>query len=105
MFVREIKAKNKSYIAIVENYREKGKVKQRCLVTLGRLDKLVSTNQIKNVALSLLKYCKEKNLYDITKLREKERYKWGIVFVVRKMWNKLNLDEILNPDRMSGCRY
>ena len=38
MFLREIKGKNKTYLSLVEGYRENGKVKQRTLISFGVID-------------------------------------------------------------------
>ena len=38
MFIRIIKSKNHEYIKIVENYREDGKVKQRVVANLGKVE-------------------------------------------------------------------
>jgi len=40
MFARVKKSGNNQYLQIVENRREKGKVVQRVLTTLGRLDQM-----------------------------------------------------------------
>ena len=39
MFFRVKKSQNREYLQIVESRREEGKVKQRVVATLGRLDR------------------------------------------------------------------
>ncbi len=46
MFFREKKSGKSRYLQIVENRREDGKVKQRVIGTLGRVDQLNETNQV-----------------------------------------------------------
>lgn len=95
MFLREIKLKDKTYLAIIETYREKGKVKQRCIGSLGCLDK-INPAQLQNMAQSLIKYCKkeERRLFDISTTQEETRKKWGCVRVYKKLWDRFELDDI-----------
>lgn len=46
MFFRIKKSQTREYLQIVENRREAGKVKQRVIVTLGRLDQLRESGQL-----------------------------------------------------------
>jgi hypothetical protein len=41
MFFREKRSGSRTYLQIVENRREEGKIKQRIIATLGRADKLL----------------------------------------------------------------
>lgn len=97
MFTRVIKKKdNKKYLYIVESYREKGKIKQRSIGALGRLDILQDTNKLELLARSILKYCKQKeSLFDISKVKEENRKIWGVPRVYRKIWNMFSFDELL----------
>lgn len=95
MFIREIMSKGKKYIAIVENYRKQGKVRQRSIACLGSLDKLQNKDKLKKIALSLLNYSKGKKMYfDISKCKEIERKIWGAPKVIKKIWDNLDLDEL-----------
>jgi len=53
MFVRTKKRGQRIYLVIVENYREDGKIKQKVLYRLGRLDILKQTGQLDGLLLSL----------------------------------------------------
>jgi hypothetical protein len=46
MFFRVKKSQNREYLQIVENRREDGKVKQRVLATLGRIEQLQGSGQL-----------------------------------------------------------
>jgi transposase len=48
------------------------------------------------VVLSLLKYCKERDIFNISKAKEKGRYRWGCVKVYRRLWDRFGLDKILS---------
>lgn len=52
MFFREKVSGPRSYLQIVEGYREGGKVKQRVVATLGRLDRLRESGQLEDLIAS-----------------------------------------------------
>ncbi len=56
MFARVKKAGRNEYLQIVENRRENGKVKQRVISTLGRLDKLQSKSRVETLVRSLARF-------------------------------------------------
>ena len=94
MFLREIKSKNKTYLHIIESYREGGKVKHRSVAALGCLDSLAHTDQLQRIALALLKYSKQQpKLLDISTAQEKSRKRWGAVAVWKKLWEKFAFSE------------
>ncbi len=97
MFIREIVSKNKKYLAIIETYRVNGKVKHKCIGSLGCVDNL-NPESLENMARTLLKYCKnnKKSLFDISTSIEKSRKKWGCVEVYKKIWDMFGLDDMLS---------
>ncbi len=95
MFLREITNKGRKYLAIIESYREKGKIKQRSIACLGNLDKLQNKDQLKRIAIALLNYCKgNKTYFDINKCKELSRKIWGSPKVIKKIWDDLRMDEL-----------
>ena len=48
MFARVKKSSKYQYLQIVENNKEKGKVKQRVIATVGRMDQLQPKGRIEN---------------------------------------------------------
>jgi len=95
MFLREIKVHNVTYLFIMENYRKNGKIKQKYIASLGRLDDGKRRKQLEQIAVKLLKhYGKNKMLLDISTAEEKERKIWGPVTVYRKIWNMFGCDEM-----------
>ena len=98
MFIRVIKSKNHEYVKVVENYREDGKVKQRVIANLGKLED-ISAKEAENIASKLLLLVKSKK--DIVEdrvtpdIEELDRYNYGYV-VYRKLWNRFKLDNILD---------
>jgi len=88
MFIRVIKVKNHSYLNIIETFRQGGKVKQRSLGSLGRVDKLKTSGQLIKLALNLLEFAQKKVLLlDNLKLKEISRKNWGAVRILKKIWD------------------
>jgi hypothetical protein len=56
MFLRVKKTSNRSYLQIVESYREHGRVRQRVIGTIGRMEELVGRGQVDQLLHSLAKY-------------------------------------------------
>ncbi|MGI0014599.1 MAG: IS1634 family transposase, partial [Nitrososphaera sp.] len=95
MFIREIKSKNKTYLHIIESFREDGKIKHRSIAALGCLDDLRNTDQLQRIARALLKYSQHNpNLLDISTVEEKSRKRWGAVAVAAKLWKSFGLGEL-----------
>ena len=96
MFVRDKKnkASGKSYLQIVENKWVNGKVKQDVVLSLGCLQTLQSTGQLKRLAKSLIKYC-EGDFIESKDIEEKERVYWGTPKIVDKLWLYFDLDSII----------
>ena len=56
MFARVKKSGKYQYLQIVENRKENGKVKQRVITTLGRMDKLQEKGRIETLIRSLSRF-------------------------------------------------
>ncbi len=56
MFARTKKSGKYQYLQIVENRKEKGKVKQRVIATIGRMDQLQNKNRIETLIRSLSRF-------------------------------------------------
>jgi len=98
MFLRVVNSKNKKYIRIVENYREDGKVKQKVIANLGKLED-ISIKEAENIASKLLELVNSsKSVSDcnnIPSLEELDRYNYGYI-VYKKIWDRFKFDEILD---------
>ena len=98
MFIRVINSKNHKYIKVVENYREDGKVKQKVIANLGKLED-ISEREAENIASKLLLLTKSKKAVDKEKstpsIEELDRYNYGYV-VYKRLWDRFKLDEILD---------
>ena len=96
MYLKLVKSKNYTYLKICESYRDKGKVRQRVVANLGRLD-ILQKHGLENIVNDLAKFIsseKLKNYKDISKMEEMARYNYGFI-AYAKLWNSLGLSRIL----------
>lgn len=96
MFVRRTQSRGHTYLKIVRNERLDGKVKQKVLFTLGRLDKLLETGELDGIVGALSRYCEKQSIIDITRDMKVEKvYYFGMADVVKRMMTRLGLMKIL----------
>jgi hypothetical protein len=62
MFVRRTQSRGHTYLKIVRNERRDGKVKQKVLFTLGRLDQLLETGELDGIVGALSRYCEKQDI-------------------------------------------
>ena len=96
MFVRIKKTGSYKYLQIVENRREGKKVKQRVIVTLGRLEQLQSSGSIDSLIKSLTRFSEDVLLF-LTKASTPEvnAKKWGPVLIFERLWKTTGIQQIL----------
>jgi len=98
MFLRVINSKNHKYIRIVENYREDGKIKQKVIANLGKLED-ITTKEAENIASKLLELVgsskKISDDYKVPSLEELDRQNYGYV-VYKRIWDRFKFDAILD---------
>ena len=98
MFVRSktIRANGRTYqyLHIVENRWEKGKVRQRIVGSLGRLDSLLESGDLEQVITQLVERCPTVKLLRAQAAGalelESDRV-WGPVLVFGRLWEELGL--------------
>ncbi len=97
MFIREVKTNHVTYLQIIHAYRKNGKVKQKCIASLGSLEHLKQRpEQLQNMAHALLSYGKENpHFLDFSTAEEKNRKRWGAVVVFQKIWDQFGLTPFL----------
>ncbi|WP_129408178.1 IS1634 family transposase [Marinitoga lauensis] len=92
MFLRVVKNnKGVEYLRIVESYRENGKIKQRTVANLGRIDSF-SENEAKNIVNKLIQIFDLKNYIDtedIKKAPDKKNY--GAKVIVNKIFERYEM--------------
>jgi len=97
MFLRRAvcyyKGKKKEYAQIAENHRdEKGKVRQRVIKSLWRIDSKADWERAKKFVDRLKA---EKKLVTLGDLRVKACFEFGTLYVAGEMWNRIGVPEIL----------
>ena len=98
MFVRISATKGEGrtyeYLRLVETYREGGKVRQRIVANLGRLDKLRKQGKICALIQNLRRFA-EDVVVTGKELEQSQAFTWGNVLVGRKLWDELHLGQII----------
>ena len=96
MFARVKKSGNNQYLQIVENRKVSGKVVQRVISTVGRLDRLQEKGEIENLVRSLSRFS-EKVLLVLSGKTEvgAETKKIGPVLIFERLWNELGIRKVL----------
>jgi len=67
MFARVKKSDKYQYLQIVENSRIDGKVRQRVIATVGRLDQLQATGDVETLIRSLARFRRKPYLFSPVK--------------------------------------
>ena len=96
MFARVKKSGNNQYLQIVENKKIDGKVVQRVISTVGRLDRLQEKGEIENLVRSLSRFS-DKVLLVLSGKSEigAEAKKIGPALVFERIWEQLGIGKIL----------
>lgn len=98
MFVWKKKSGPRTYLCIVENYREGKKVKQRTVANLGRYDHLKQSGKLDALVKSFTKFSEKVAVLSVYKEDEtlscwaKE---WGNVLVFSRLWEELGVGKII----------
>lgn len=107
MFFRQKKVGPYCYLQIVENHRQEGKVRQRTLLTLGRLDALKENGQLDSLMRSGLKFCEKLAVIDAGRSAETDAVaieKIGADLVFDRIWKELGIgQEII--ESLRGRRF
>jgi len=95
------------YLQIVESYRKEGRVRQRIIGTIGRLDRLLAKGTLDSLIRSLSKF--SRNLEVIEAKREgaiKAEWdrEWGSWLIMRRLWKEVGLDKIIHS-HLVGRKY
>ena len=105
MFVRTKCSGNHRYLQVVHNERIDGRVRQRVIATLGRLDVLQKTGQIDGLIASCARFAERVAVVDAVragKIAPAETVKIGPALVFERLWADLGVGEII--ERLAGER-
>lgn len=98
MFVRKKTSGPRTYLCIVESYREGNQVKQRTIANLGRFDHLQESGKLDDLIKSLAKFSEK--IVVLSAYKEDEALscwakEWGNFLVFRRLWEDLGLARVI----------
>lgn len=99
MFVRVKSVGEKTYLMIVENKRVEGKVKQKVLCSLGRLDVLQNSGKLDQLVLSAQRFSKQEAVFNAYAQNESlatKTKKIGPSLIFEKLWHNLGISNVLS---------
>lgn len=97
MFARVKKSGAYQYLQLVENRRENGKVLQRVLVTLGRLDQMTEKGEVESLIRSLSRFSEKALLILSDKSTlSASALKIGPSLVFERLWKELGIGSIVS---------
>src|SRR6516225_4362395 len=109
MFVRlktlHANGRTYQYVHIVENHWDQGKVRQHLLGSLGRLDQLQASGDLRRVIEGLVAQCPQVKLREAQqegRLRVESDRVWGPVLIFERLWQELGLEELLRELARKG---
>jgi hypothetical protein len=106
MFARVKKSGNNQYLQIVENRRDKGKVIQRVIATLGRLDQMTDKGEVESLISSLSRFSERTLLILSDKSTvSASAKKIGPALIFERLWKELGVGTIVSSlvaDRKFG---
>jgi hypothetical protein len=108
MFVRVKKFSGKhttrQYLQVVESFRVEGKMRQRVLCTLGRVERL-QDGGLDGLIQGLAKFSKNLTIIRASQdLLADWSKEYGAVLVFRKLWEELKMDQIIKR-HLKSHRY
>lgn len=107
MFARVKKSGRYEYLQIVHNERVEGRVRQRVIATLGRLDVLKQTGQLDGLLDSLARFSDHAAVLNAMRRKEIEpvrSVRIGGPLVFQRLWEELGLPDILRR-LLAGRRF
>lgn len=98
MFLRAKTVKGLTYLQIVESHREDGRVRQRVVASLGRLDRLQKRGEIDSLIRSLEKFSEKLEMLDAARLCAEDGAPQRLVgptMLFGPLWRRLGIDSAL----------
>jgi len=86
----------RKYLQIIESYREGGRVRQKIIANLGRLDELIASGTLEKLSDALSRYVEKKELLcKAEELMATSALSFGPVPIFSSLWKKLGLPEAI----------
>jgi len=96
MFARVKKSGKYQYLQIVENRKEKGKVKQRVISTIGRMDQLQAKGRVETLIRSLSRFSEKTMLILSGKSHvSADAVKIGPSIIFERLWNETGIKKAI----------
>ena len=97
MFARIKKSGKYQYLQIVENRKEKGKVKQRVISTIGRMDQLQAKGRVETLIRSLSRFS-EKTMLILSGQNDisADSVKIGPSIIFERLWEETGIKKAIN---------
>jgi len=107
MYPRTKTVDGRTYLQIVESYREGAKTRQRVIATLGRLDKLTEKGEVDNLLLRLARFADHVTVsseYEKGNLEAGSVVRIGPDLIAGRIWDELGLREVIES-LLSGRKH
>ena len=107
MFVRKKKSGRNEYLQLVHNERIGGKVRQRVIATLGRVDELSQNGRLEGIMASLGRFANEAAVLTAHRrgeIPEADTIRIGPALVFERLWRDLGIGEELDR-QLLGRRF
>ena len=107
MFVRIKPSGNYQYLQIVESRRVGKTVKQKIIGTIGRLDKLLDSGKLDNLARSLVRFSEKLKVVEAHKhgdIEAEEAVSVGPALVFDRLWDEMEVRQIIT-ELLEGRRF
>ena len=100
MYIRIKRVKNsqgklREYLLVVEGKRVNGKVRQRTIANLGRIDFIKDSNMADLLVERLSLYAKQNKLMNIANTSCDYSKEYGPILILRRLWEETGLDSLL----------
>ena len=105
MFLRIKKTSSRHYLQIVESYRDQGRVRQRVIGTIGRIEELSARGQVDQLLRSLAKYS-ERAILLLSGANDPQAQvkKAGPGLIFGRLWDRIGVGEHIR-ELLHGRRY
>jgi hypothetical protein len=86
------------YLQVVRSFRDRGRVRQRVLATLGRKDVLVASGELDGLIRSLVRFSQKLRVVEVARsqgLQARSARPWGPALVFGRLWERQGIGEEL----------
>lgn len=95
------------YLQLVRSYRDKGRVRQQVIATLGRRDQLDASGQLDGLLVSLARFSEKLRVVEAVRsqgLQARTARSWGPALVFERLWQRHGFPQELD-ELMEGRRF